>query len=99
MPDPSVGPTLVSARQRHVLTGDLEGLEFAIADYVAKWGQNWTGKPYIGEFGPNLGGMPTAVANMAMTVIRKSILATWEEAPPANDLGEISTARTGRADD
>lgn len=80
----------MSSRQRHVLCGDLEGLEFAIADYVAKWGQHFTGQPYMGEFGPNLAGMPTGVANMAMTVIRKSILATWEEAPPANDLGEIA---------
>lgn len=72
----------MSYRQRHVLCGDLEALEYAIADYVAKWGQHFTNKPYMGEGGPNIAGMPTAVANMAMTVIRRNLLATWEEAPP-----------------
>lgn len=65
--------------QRHVLVGDLDWLEYAIADYVAKWGEHLTGVPYQGEFGTNLAGMPTAVANMAMTVIRKNLIASWTE--------------------
>jgi N-methylhydantoinase A/oxoprolinase/acetone carboxylase beta subunit len=61
------------ARARNVLVGDLEYLEYAIADYVARLGEHWTGKPYMGKFGPNIAGLPVAVANMAMTVIRKNL--------------------------
>jgi hypothetical protein len=63
----------VSESDRWILTGDLDGLEYAIADYIARWGEHFTGKPYIGEFGPNIAGIPTACANMAMTVIRKNV--------------------------
>lgn len=59
--------------ERHVLVGDLHYLEYAIADYIAKWGEHLTGRPYMGEFGPAIAGMPTSVANMAMTVIRKNL--------------------------
>ena len=60
--------------RRHILCGDLDNLEYAIADYVAKWGEHLTGQPYLDEFGgPNIAGIPCAVANMAMTVIRKNI--------------------------
>lgn len=59
--------------EAYALVGDLGWLEYAIADYIAKWGENWTGKPYLGEFGPNIPGMPTAMANMAATVVRKNI--------------------------
>lgn len=52
---------------------ELEWFEFAVADYVAKWGEHLTGRPYIGEFGPNLAGLPTAVGNMAGTVLRKLV--------------------------
>jgi len=65
--------------RRHILVGDLGGLEYAIADYVAKWGEHFTGVPYLGEFGPNLAGIPTGVANMAMTVIRKNLVTSWTE--------------------
>lgn len=67
------------AQPRHVLAGDLNWLEYAIADYVAKWGEHFTGRPYMGEFGVNVAGIPTGVANMAMTVIRKNILTSWSE--------------------
>jgi hypothetical protein len=60
---------------------DLGWLELAIADYIAKWGEHWTGVPYMGEFGPSLAGLPTAMANMAMTVIRKRLV----DAPSPND--------------
>ena len=56
-----------------MLTGDLDWLEYAMADYMAKWGEHFTGVPYEGEFGVNLAGIPTAFANMAMTVIRKNV--------------------------
>jgi hypothetical protein len=81
-PDADPPPEVAVTRDQkaRVLVGDLGWLEYAIADYVAKWGTNWTGQPYMGEFGPNLAGMPTAVANMAMTVIRKN-LAPLAEAP------------------
>lgn len=59
--------------KRWVLVGDLDWIEYAIADYIAMWGEHLTGQPYIGEFGPNIAGIPTAAANMAMTVIRKNI--------------------------
>lgn len=66
--------------RRHILTGDLEWLEYAIADYVAKWGEHLTGRPYRDEFGgPNIAGLPCSVANMAMTVIRKSLVTSWSE--------------------
>lgn len=55
---------------RHVVQGELDWLEFAIADYIAKWGEHLTGRPYDG----NIAGLPCAVANMAMTVIRKNII-------------------------
>lgn len=74
----SEGVVTVDER-RHILVGGLDWLEYAIADYVAKWGEHLTGKPYIGEFGPNIAGMPTAVANMAMTVIRKNLVTSWTE--------------------
>jgi hypothetical protein len=48
------------------LTGDLEWLEFAISDYIVRWGQHLPGVE-------DYAGIPTAVANMAMTVIRKNI--------------------------
>lgn len=65
---------------RHILEGDLNHLEYAIADYVARWGEHFTGRPYIDEFGgPAIAGLPVAVANMAMTVIRKSLVASWTE--------------------
>lgn len=50
---------------------DFDRFEFAVADYVAKWGEHLTGRPYMGDLGPNLAGMPTAVGNMAGTVLRK----------------------------
>jgi hypothetical protein len=49
---------------------DLNWLEFAIAEYIARWGANWTGRPYDGS----TDGLPCAVANMAMTVIRKRMV-------------------------
>lgn len=58
---------------RWELIGDLEWLEYAIADYIAKYGEHFTGQLYIGEFGPNIAGIPCAAANMAMSVIRKNI--------------------------
>lgn len=64
---------------RHVVEGDLNWLEYAIADYVAQWGTNFTGQPYMGKFGPNIAGLPVAVANMAMTVIRKNVVASWHD--------------------
>jgi hypothetical protein len=66
-------------QRRHVLVGDLDALEYAIADYVAKWGEHLTGRPYLDEFGPNIAGLPCAVANMAMTVIRKNLVTSWSE--------------------
>ena len=80
--------------KRHVLAGDLDWLEYAIADYVAKWGEHLTGQPYQGEFGTNIAGIPCAVANMAMTVIRKNIVASWTENQPNAHLvdpGKTST--------
>ena len=62
-------------QKRHVLLGDLDTLEFAIADYIARWGEQWTGRRYDG----NIAGLPCAVANMAMTVIRKNLAASWSE--------------------
>lgn len=59
--------------RRHVLKGDLDGMEFAIADYIVKWGQHLDG------VGDTIAGLPCAVANMAMTVIRKNIAASWDE--------------------
>lgn len=67
------------AQQRHVLVGDLDALEYAIADYIAKWGEHLTGRPYQGEFGTNIAGIPCAAANMAMSVIRKNLVASWSE--------------------
>ena len=32
-----------------MLTGDLDWLEYAMADYMAKWGEHFTGVPYEGE--------------------------------------------------
>ena len=66
----------MSAHQRYVLAGDLEWLEYAIADYISKWGGHLPGVERHG-----LAGTPVAAANMAMTVIRKNILTTWEEHP------------------
>lgn len=60
---------------RHVLQGDLDWLEYAIADYIAKWGEHLTGRPYDG----NIAGIPCATANMAMSVIRKNIVGSWTE--------------------
>lgn len=74
----SEGVATVDER-RHILCGDLDALEFAIADYVAKWGQHITGQPYQGEYGTNIAGIPYAVANMAMTVIRKNLVTSWTE--------------------
>lgn len=51
-----------------LLTGDLEWLEFAIADYVWKWGQHLPG-----VHPEHTAGTPVAVANMAMSVIRKNV--------------------------
>lgn len=66
--------------QRFILVGTLDELEYAIADYIAKWGEHLTGRPYIDEFGgPSIAGIPCAAANMAMTVIRKNIVASWTE--------------------
>lgn len=65
---------------RHVLEGDLNHLEYAIADYIARWGEHFTGRPYLDQFGgPAIAGLPVAAANMAMTVIRKSLVASWTE--------------------
>lgn len=63
----------MSAQRRHVLAGDLDALEFAIADYIVRWGQHLDG------VGDSITGLPCAVANMAMTVIRKNISASWDE--------------------
>jgi hypothetical protein len=63
------GVAQVRAQPLWLLTGDLEWLEYATADYIAKWGTQWTGRPYDG----NTAGLACAVANMAMTVIRKNI--------------------------
>lgn len=60
--------------RRHVLIGDLDGLEYAIADYIVRWGQHLDGVN-----GDTIAGLPCAVANMAMTVIRKNIAASWDE--------------------
>lgn len=62
---------------RHVVQGDLDWLEYAIADHVAKYGEHLTGRPYDG----NIAGIPCAVANMAMSVIRKNIVGQWSEPP------------------
>jgi hypothetical protein len=51
-----------------LLEGDLEWLEYAISDYIWRWGQHLPG-----VHPTSWAGTPTAVANMAMTVIRKSI--------------------------
>ena len=83
---------------RHVLHGDLDWLEYAIADYIAKWGEHLTGRPYDG----NIAGIPCATANMAMTVIRKNIVGSWDEpldnghaiAPP-QEPGNGSTTTPG----
>lgn len=87
---PPIPDTATVQEKRHILVGDLEALEYAVADYVAKWGTNLTGKPYLDEFGgPNIAGIPCAVANMAMTVIRKNLITSWSESvlidtrPPA----------------
>lgn len=53
---------------RHVLVGDLNVLEYAIADYIVRWGQHLDGVD-----GESIAGTPCAVANMAMTVIRKNL--------------------------
>lgn len=84
-------PDVVTVQERrHILVGDLEALEYAIADYVAKWGEHLTGQPYLDEFGgPNIAGIPCSVANMAMTVIRKNLITSLSESvlidtrPPA----------------
>lgn len=64
----------MSAPNRHVLQGDLEGLEFAIANYIARWGQHLDG-----VHPGSLAGTPVAVANMAMTVIRKNIIGSFTD--------------------
>lgn len=51
-----------------LLSGDLEWLEYAIADYVWRWGQHLPG-----VHRDHSAGVPVAVANMAMTVIRKNV--------------------------
>ena len=82
--------------RRHILVGDLDALEHAIADYVAKWGEHLTGQPYQGEFGTNLAGIPCAVANMAMTVIRKNLITSWTE-PVLIDTGAMDRELQAKA--
>jgi hypothetical protein len=60
--------------QRHIIRGDLGWLEYAIADYIVRWGQHLPG-----VHPDTTAGTPCAVANMAMTVIRKSIVTSWTE--------------------
>lgn len=57
-----------STTPEHILVGDLGWLEFAIADYIVRWGQHLPG-----VHPDTIAGTPTAVANMAMTVIRKNL--------------------------
>jgi len=64
----------MAEQRRHVLAGDLEWMEYAIADYIRLWGRHLDGVD-----GSTIAGLPCAVANMAMTVIRKNIVATWDE--------------------
>lgn len=40
-------------------------IEYGMADYMARWLPQWTGRPYDG----NTAGMPTAAANCAVTVV------------------------------
>lgn len=50
------------------LRGDLDGIEYAIADYIWRSGQHLDGvNP------DSIAGVPVATANMAMTVIRKNV--------------------------
>lgn len=51
-----------------LLRGDLNTLEYAIADYVQRWGQHLPGVERH-----TTAGVPVAVANMAMAVIRKNV--------------------------
>jgi hypothetical protein len=90
---------MASPEPTHTLVGDLGWLEYAIADYIAKWGEHWTGRPYLGEFGPNIPGMPTAMANMAMTVIRKNLADVDRPAggPTTDDLAELRLGSINRA--
>lgn len=74
----------MTATDRHVLRGDLGWLEYAIADYIARRGEHLTGRPYDGS----TAGIPCATANMAMSVIRKNLMASWTDTPPGDPDGE-----------
>lgn len=65
---------------------DFDLFEYAVADYVAKWGEHLTGKPYQDpKFGPNIAGIPVAVANMAGTVLRKWVTERSASSSAASD--------------
>lgn len=64
----------MKAEQRHVLVGDLNDLEAAIAWYIHRWGQHLDG-----VHPDTTAGVPAAAANMAMSVVRKWIIGSWTE--------------------
>jgi hypothetical protein len=64
----NVGYTRASSAPLWLLAGDLDTLEAVIADYVWNYGQHLPGVNPDG-----IAGTPVAVANMAMSVIRKNI--------------------------
>lgn len=66
--------TVTIEQRRHILQGNLDTLEYAIADYIQRWGAHLDGVTP-----GSIAGTPCAVANMAMTVIRKNIVASWSE--------------------
>lgn len=66
-------------RQLWLLEGDLDALEFAISDYIWRWGQHLPGVHQ-----ETRAGTPVAVANMAMTVIRKNVQRIEKGRPEAS---------------
>lgn len=56
------------AERLWVLVGNLDDLEYAIADYIYRYGQHLPGVN-----SDTIAGTPVAAANMAMTVIRKNV--------------------------
>lgn len=73
-----------TASPKWLLTGDLDTLEGMIADYVWNYGQHLPGVRPEG-----IAGTPVAVANMAMSVIRKNISRVGTISVPADDLERL----------
>lgn len=67
-------------QHRHILQGDLNALEYAIADYIVRWGQHLPG-----VHADTIAGTPCSVANLAMTVIRKNLVTSWTETVTVDD--------------